>query len=244
MAIGAAIGAISGLAQVGFGIADRIKGKRKLKEATSFFEENKYDIPPAAKASLGVAERQAQGFRLPGEDIRRAQISQATAGGVGAAQQAATSSSDVLSVLSGLYGQQQTAEQNLAISGAERYDANQAQLQKSLGMMAGYEDVEWQQNVLAPYQQMLGQAEAFSSRGGAGIGAGISGIGATGAGMMQMQGEQGRFDEWRNYMTGGAPVTPYMQNQYDRQYLGGQRGQDPSLNVPRTVLPPIPKARN
>ena len=94
--LGAAIGGTIGL---GFGIADRIKGKRKLKEATSFYEEHKKTIPEAAKAALGSAERGAQGFRLPGEDIRRSQIAQATAGGVGAAQQAATSSSDVLAIM-------------------------------------------------------------------------------------------------------------------------------------------------
>lgn len=236
--IGAIAGGVAGLAQLGMGIADRIKGKRKQKEAQSFYEQNKYAIPEAAKGALGVAERQAQGVRLPGEDIRRAQMQQATAGGVGAAQQVATSASDVLGVLGGLYGQQQAGEQGLAIEGARRYDINQQQLQKSLGMMGQYQDIEWQQNVLAPYQQMLGQAETLQTRGAQGIGAGLGAIGGAAAGQMQMAGAERRFGDWKDYMM-GSQMSPYGQSIVDRRFLEGQTGTPSPLNAPRTELLPF-----
>ena len=49
--IGAIIGGLGGLAQVGLGISDRIKGNRKLKEAQSFYDQNKYEIPESAKST-------------------------------------------------------------------------------------------------------------------------------------------------------------------------------------------------
>jgi hypothetical protein len=185
--IGAAVGAASGLLQTGMGIADRIKAGKERRRAQAFFEENKYAIPESARAALGVAERQAAGVRLPAEDLRRAQMAEATAAGVGAAQQAATSGADVLGALSGLYGQQQRAEQGMAIAGAERFDRNQAMLRQELGRMADLEREKWQYNVLYPYQQMLGTAEALGTRGAMGIGAGLGAVGEAAGGYAQLQ---------------------------------------------------------
>lgn len=196
----AGIGAIGGLAQTAMGIADRIKGNHKLKEAQDFYSKNKFELPESAVAALDVAERQAQGIRLPGEDIRRAQIAEATAGGVGAAQQAATSSSDVLGLLSSLYGQQQNAEQNLAIAGAERYDRNQQMLGSELNRMAELEKEKWQQNVQYPYIQMLGQAEAYQSRGAAGIGGGLNTLGETAGAYMNLASEEQMFQDYLKKM--------------------------------------------
>ena len=134
-------------------------------------------IPEEAKAALGIAERGAMSPTLPAEDLRRAQIGERVAEGVSAGQGAATSSSDVLSLLSNLYGQSMGAEQNLAIEGAERYDRNQSALRGELGRMADWEQQKWNYDVLMPYQQMLGQAEAYSQRGAQEIGMGMGAIG-------------------------------------------------------------------
>jgi len=194
----AIIGGASGLLQTGMGIADSVKGNKKLKEAQSFFEKNKYQIPESAKAALSSAERQASGVRLPGEDLRRAQIAEATSAGLGASQQAASSGADVLGVLAGLYGNQQQAEQNMAISGAERYDRNQSMLRSELGQMAQLEDQKWQYNSLYPYQQMLGQAEALQGRGAAGIGAGLGTIGEAAGAYAQLSSAEQQNQEFMN----------------------------------------------
>lgn len=191
-------GGLGSVAQLGLGIAERIKAKKTLDKAQSFYEQNKYEIPEAAKSALSSAERQASTLRLPGEDITRSQIATSTAQGVGAAQQAATSSSDVLSALASLYGGQQTAEQNLALAGAQRYDQNQSILQNELGRMAGYEEQRWNYNVYQPYVQMLGQAEAYGNRGAQGISAGITGLGQTAGMYSQLSSEEQMYQDYLN----------------------------------------------
>lgn len=185
-----------GLLQSGIGIADMIKGRKTLKKAQSFYEKNKYEIPEAARSSLGVAERQASSLKMPGEDIARARLAESTAAGVGSAQQAATSASDVLSVLSGLYGQQMSGEQDILMAGAERYDRNQAQLMNALNTMAGFEREKWQYNVLYPYQQMLGQAEAYSTRGRQELSAGLGSLGQTAGSFANISSQQRMFDDY------------------------------------------------
>jgi hypothetical protein len=201
-------GGLSGLISTGLGIADRVKGKRKLEEAQDFYSKNKHQIPESLKASLQSAEQSAQGFRLPGEDIRRAEIAEATAGGLGAAQQAATSSSDVLSVLAGLYGSQQAQERGLAVEGAERYDRNQAMLRDELGRMAQAEDEKWKYQVLYPYDQMLNQAQAYSERGAAGIGAGLGTIGEAAGSYMQLSSAEQQYQDFLNRMFATSEKKP------------------------------------
>lgn len=189
------IGGASGLLQLGLGIGSRAKGKRKLREAESFYAKNKYDIPESARSALGVAERQASGVGLPGEDLYRARLGESTAAGVGAAKEAATSASDVLSVLSSLYGGQMQGEQDIALEAARRYDVNQANLQQALGTMAGFEERKWNYNVYEPYKRMLGQAEAYQQRGSQEISSGLGTLGGVAGGLTQVgsaqQGLQG-----------------------------------------------------
>lgn len=227
-AAGAALGpwgaAIGGAIGAGIGVIDRVKGNSKLKESEDFYAKNKFQLPESLKASLQSAERQAQGFRLPGEDIRRTEIAEATAGGLGAAQNAATSASDVLSVLSGLYGSQQAQERGMAVEGAERFDRNQAMLRDELGRMAQAEDEKWQYDVFLPYQQMLGQAEAYSERGGAGIGAGLGTIGEAAGAYSQLASSEEQYNQFLNRM-GLGNTSPYagMDNQQRVQMMAAQQ---------------------
>jgi hypothetical protein len=196
MTAGLIVGAASGATQVGLGIADASKGKRTLKQAQSFYEQNKFDIPESAQAALSVAERQGSSMRLPGEDIARSRLEETVSGGIGAAQQAATSSSDVLALLGTFMGQKAQSEQNLIEAGAQRYDANQLQLQNALGMMSELEQKRWQYNVLYPYQQQLAQAEAYSTRGRQELSGGLSALGSMAGGMAQVGSAQGQYNNW------------------------------------------------
>ena len=199
-------GLIAGVAtsgtQLGLGIADSIKGKRTLKKAQSFYEKNKYEVPESAEAALDVAQRQAQGLALPGEDIARERIGQTTSQAIGQAKQAATSSSDVLGMLASVYGNQMLQEQGLVEAGAARYDAQQGNLQNALNTMAGYEDQKWQYNVLYPYQQMLGQAEAYQSRGREGIGMGLAGLGQTASMYGEQVAAENQYADWYGNLMG------------------------------------------
>lgn len=213
---------VTGAIQTGIGIADRIKGKKLLKDAQSFWEKNKFQIPESAKSALGLAERQAQTFRLPGEDIARAEIGATTASGVGAAKDVATSSSDVLNVLSSLYGGEQQQQRDLAMTGAQRYDQNQAILTQELGRMAGWENQKWTYNSLYPYQQMLGQAEAYQTRGAQEIAMGLNAIGGGAGDLMQLNSAEQQNQDFMNqnvYSLGGSQMPNVStMSQADRQY--------------------------
>ena len=194
--IGKVASPMAGVLQAGIGIWDRIKGNKKLEEAQSFWEKNKFQIPESAKSALGLAERQAQTFRLPGEDIARAEIGATTASGVGEAKDVATSSSDVLNVLSSLYGGEQQQQRDLAMTGAQRYDQNQAILAQELGRMAGWENERWTQNVAYPLNRMLGQAEAYQSRGAQGIGMGLNALTGAASDMMQLNSAENQYADF------------------------------------------------
>lgn len=207
--IGSAIGGVSGaiglgtgLLQTGIGLLERRKARKERDAAESFLEANKYQIPEGAMASLSTAERLAQSPTLPAEDLIRSRLAATTAGGVGALQGAATSASDVQAGLANLFGQQMMAEQDIGISAAQQFVENQRQLQRAQEMMAGYEDLEWQQNVLAPYQQRMERAGQYSQRGAQGIGMGLQGLAGTGAGIMQQKGAEKRFGEYMDYLRG------------------------------------------
>lgn len=232
MDVGAIVGGVASLAQLGMGIADRIKSGRTLKKAQSFFEQNKYEIPETAQAALESAERQASSLRLPGQDIMEQQVRTSTAGSVAAAREAGTSSSDILAMLAGTYGAEQERMQGIGLSAAQNYAANQQRLQGALNTMAGYEDQKWQMNVLYPYQQMLGQAEAYGTRGNQQISSGFGGLMSVIGGMEQVGRAQSSADEYRNRMLGNLGVSnPVAQL--------NPTFQNPTINAPRTSLLPF-----
>jgi len=220
--LGLIAGGVAGLAQTAMGIADRVKAKKEREAAQSFYEQNKYKIPESAIASLGSAERQASSARLPLEDLRRQQISEATATGLGAAQQAGTSASDVLGVLSGLYGSQQRAEQGLALQGAERFDANQQMLRSELGRMSELENQRWQYNVLYPYQQKLATAGQLQERGAQGIGMGLGTIGQAAGAYSQLAGAESQYQNFLNSMGLGGKYAG-MSNKEKAQMIGAEQ---------------------
>lgn len=223
--LGSAVqGKIAGLGQTLFGLTDTMRGNKMLKKAESFYEKNKYKIPESSKASLGVAERMALGVRLPGEDIYRDRLGQTTATGLTAARQAATSSSDILELLSGFMGQQNQGEQDLALAGVNRYDRNQLQLQNSLNMMANREKEFWDYNVLYKYQQMLGRAQTLSDRGRQGISMGLNSLGQTNAGFMQAAGAENQYDTWHSNLMGSVPGGGGSQGGFGSYTAPGYRG--------------------
>lgn len=199
--IAAGVAAASSLAQLGIGLSDRAKGRKQREKAQSFFEENKYAIPESAKAALGVAQRGAETFGLPGQDIAEAKLGESVASGIGAARRAARTPSEILASVTGMVGQQMEQQQNLALDAARNYQLQQQNLQGQLGRMAGFEEERWRSNVLYPYQQQMTGAGQLAERGTAGLSAGISGLGQTAAGLGQymgaQQGFQSRFPQQR-----------------------------------------------
>lgn len=203
-------GGALGLGSIGLGIGKSAKAKKARRKAQSTFDKNKYEIPESARASLQSAQRQASEVGLAGQDVMEAQLGQSTAQGVGASQEVGTSSSDVLGMLSQLYGNQQAQQQNIGIQAAQQYQQNQSSLQGALGTMAGYEDQKWKYNVLYPYQQQMSAAGQMADQGASMINSGMSTIGNVAGGMAQM----GMAQQGLNQQTLGLQkfANPVMQN--------------------------------
>ena len=191
----AAISGGVGLLQTGLGIGKAAKAKKARRKAQSIFDKNKYEIPESARASLQSAQRQASEVGLAGQDVMEAQLGQSTAQGVSAAQEVGTSSSDVLGMLSQMYGNQQSQQQSIGIQAAQQYQQNQGTLQNSLSNMANLEDQKWKYNVLYPYQQQMGAAGQMEDQGTSMINSGLSTIGNVAGGMAQMGMAQQGLDQ-------------------------------------------------
>jgi len=197
--IGAITGGVSGLAQVGIGIADKIKAAKKQKEAQSFWEKNKYEIPESAKEQLQLAERSAAGLRLPGQDIMEENIGSTTAQGVEEAKNAAMTGSDVLGMLSQVYGTQMTQQKGIGLAAAQDYRQRQQFLSGVLGNMAQLEDKKWEENVKNPYALMLGQATDYGNRGASQINAGMGTLSNAASTYMQGQAANKQLGITQNY---------------------------------------------
>jgi len=239
-------GLVGSVANIGFGIADRIQAKKQYNKAQSFFEKNKYAIPESAKASLSIAQRNASSLRLPGQSLAEARIGQNTASGVEQAQRVGTNSSDVLAMLSNLYGSQNQAEQNLAMQSANLYNSNQRNFQNALGQYSTLEDKKWQYNVLYPYQQMLGRASAFGDRGTQELNSGIGGLAQTGAMAMQSAAMEKQYQMYGERMWGGngqsgggsGGLAGFMANRGKNPLQGyGGASLDPSLSGRGSMSP-------
>lgn len=198
------VGGVSGTAMTGVGLRDLKKAKEQREKADDFWANNKYEIPEAATSALNVAERQAGSYRTPYEDIQRERLGASTAQGVGAASNVATSSGDMMAFLADLYGGQQRGEQNIAMAGAERYDAQQNALQQELGRYAGYEEEDFRFNKLMPYLQMLDRAEALGTRGAKYIGQGVSTMSGVGSSAMSEYGSKMDYNQFLQDRTGGG----------------------------------------
>jgi hypothetical protein len=205
---GAVVAGVAGLAQIGMGIGKAAKAKKARRKAQSTFDQNKYEIPESARASLQSAQRQASEVGLAGQDVMEAQLGQSTAQGVSAAQDVGTSSSDVLGMLSQMYGNQQSQQQSIGIQAAQQYQQNQGVLQNSLSNMANLEDQKWKYNVLYPYQQQMGAAGQMADQGTSMINSGMGAISNVAGGMAQMgMAKQGLNAQYAQTAGAGNPVT-------------------------------------
>lgn len=203
--VGQTTATLGSLANIGIGFVDRSKGKKEYEKAQSFFEKNKWEIPEGAKASLDIAQRQASSYRMPGQDLAEERLGQATASGVAQARRVGQSPSDVLAMLSNLYGSQMQGEQNLALQGAQQYQANQRNFQNALSQYGQLESEKWKYNVLYPYQQMLGRAAQFQDRGTQELNSGFMGLAQMGAASMQSKSLSDAYASWGNQQGfGGA----------------------------------------
>jgi hypothetical protein len=176
------------------GIGQKIAGGIARRKAEKDFD--KYEVPPSAMAMLQKAGEVASQNEIPGADMYRQKAMASAARGVEAAQRTAGSSSDVLGVLSRMYGDDyMNFEKTMATQGAQYKRQAQGDFQRALGQIAGYETQKWQYNELYPYMQKMNMAGQLDAAGGQNIGGAISsGVNIAGANW-EMKQDQAMFDQ-------------------------------------------------
>jgi len=129
----------------------------------------KYKVPGGVQSMLNVLHGMASQTEVPGADLVKQKLASATARGVETSQRTARSSTDVLGALHRLYSSQMDRELDLAVAGANNYQANRARLAQGLQTLGQYQTQKWQYNELYPYMQKMTEAGQLSAAGGANI---------------------------------------------------------------------------
>ena len=178
--------AIPGALKAGLGMFQTIKGA-KMKP-----ERPEYDIPKSAQEELAMSRMEAGG-RMPGIGYAENRLQQGKASGLYALRRGATNSSQLLSGLSGIQMQANIAERGLLQSESEDQYRRLANLRRSLGVNAQYQDKKWQLNKFDPYVDEARTKAALTQSGLTNM---FTGIGEGVSGMM----DAGRYNAEMDYM--------------------------------------------
>lgn len=147
---------VTGAVSLGKGIQSAIRGRRAKKEIESL-EQNLVDPTYELPQELMSAYNRQLGQRtdMPGSQLARYIMGEDYSRAMGNASRAATSSQDLLSVATGLGGQQMTAGLDLAKRSAEYERTAEQQKMQGLGQLAGqigeYRDIMYRENELNPF---------------------------------------------------------------------------------------------
>lgn len=147
---------VAGAAAVGKGIQSAVRARRAKKEIDRLQQglvDPSYELPgelmSAYNRQLGMPTQ------MPGSQLARYIIGEDYSRAMGNASRAATSSQDLLSVATGLGGQQMLAGLDLAKTSAEYERTAEQQKMQGLGQLAGqigqYRDIMYRENELNPF---------------------------------------------------------------------------------------------
>lgn len=162
------------------GITGFIQG-RKGKDILGNLSRPTMEIPQAATQALNTARTLASSNQLPNQVQAQQGIDQSTANAMYNINQNATNSTEALAALTGVYGKQMNAQNELAGQAANFAMAQDQNFMNALNQYAGYQQQAWDYNVNQPYQAKLAEGQALTGAGmrnkyealktGAGIGA-------------------------------------------------------------------------
>jgi hypothetical protein len=138
------------LAAIGLGVSaastifQGAKGLQQTREAKEM-QKNlgprvNYQIPEEARKALGLYQNMAVSQSMPGQQLMQNMIDMQQAKAVGGATRAATSSQDLLGVMSNLGEQGMQQQQELGLAAAQNYTQRQQDLAGAYGTMAGYQE--------------------------------------------------------------------------------------------------------
>jgi len=171
----AAGGLLKGGTQLGFGIADRRKGKQMEAAAG---DRPEYEIPESVSKALSLYEQMASGG-LPGYSQSKADIEASTARTIGSASQLADSPVGALTALGGAKDRELAEYRDLNRRAEQfAFQSNQA-LAGAYGQQAAYQDEAWRQNQLLPWEIAMNRSMQLQTSGGNNIQGAMDSFGST-----------------------------------------------------------------
>lgn len=138
------LAAIGLAASAGSTIFQGVKGIQQTREAKEM-QKNlgarvNYQIPEEAKRALALYQNMAVSRTMPGQQLMQNSIDMQQAKALGGATRAATSSQDLLGVMTNLGEQGMMQQQELGLAAAQNYTQRQQDYAGALGTMAGYQE--------------------------------------------------------------------------------------------------------
>lgn len=212
--------------QAGTGLVQSIRAGKLRKQAMRDFRNNPFVTPKTAIQATNIAGKQAQGTRLPAQDVMEENLRSNTAQSISQARRAATSPSQVLASTIQAYNAQQQAQQNLDLQAAQNYQQRQDIYRNAVMALSPYEVQKYQYNILSPIQAKLNQSAMQGQTGMQNIGQGIqSGLGVLANKQMldslNPSGVSGAVDHTQQYYLGQMKQQPFV---------------NPTINAQRTTL--------
>lgn len=183
-------GGIAGAAMGGLGaLMKLITGAKQLKEGKAL--QRKLDAqgrpiettPTAFKETEGLVRSQYLDPRFMGEDEMRQSIESRGANQIDKIQQTAGSGADALMAYNIANNNTSRQLNDLSIQSAQQRQNDYQQLLTTLGQKAGYEQSQFQNNVMTPYLQSAQQAQALKQSGMSNISNAFNDVGNLGMGV-------------------------------------------------------------
>jgi len=161
---GAAMGGVSALMKLGLGIKQLIDGK-KIQKRLDAQGRPIETTPQAFKETEGLVRSNYLDPRFMGEDEMRQAIEARGANQIQNIQQTAGSGADALMAYNVANNNSNKQLVDLGFKAADQQQQDYQQLLSTLGQKAGYEQSQFQNNVMAPYMQQAQQAQALKQSG-------------------------------------------------------------------------------
>lgn len=143
-----------------------IQGRKQGKQADELAKnltDPVYNIPSSAEAALANAEAMARSRYMPGQTALQNRIEQGTANAMSDVMRFSRSPQDALSAITAIGARNNDLELDLASRAAMDYQNRQAQLRQQQGIMAGYEEKKWTNDVLNKFLRDSAAASALEN---------------------------------------------------------------------------------
>lgn len=177
----------------------------KARKMLDNLERPQYEIPQSVMQGTQRAINAASSFQMPGQDAYQQSIDQASSGALYNITQNATSGPEALAAMTGVYGAQMGAQNQMALAAAQDYQRRDQMAQQALMTRGEYEDKAWMTNVYQPYAEEAQAASALAEAGKVNAYQAVKGLAGVGANALMMK-SLGMFDTGTG--TGTNKVAP------------------------------------